>query len=543
MLIFVSDLFVNQYTGGAELTSEALISGSYYPVIKVNSNSVTPELMEKYKDSYWIFGNFSNVPQHSILFAIKNLNYSVIEYDYKFCVYRSIEKHNAIDACNCAQELVGKIVSLFFNSAKHVWFMSEAQKQKYIDKFPFLDKQSTRVLSSVFSKDTLGYIRNIDCENKNNKWIILDSPSWVKGANQAEQHAISNNLEYEKVFNLEYHDFLKKLASSKGVIYLPLGSDTCPRLVIEAKMLGCQLILNDKVQHESEPWFDSQKSVFDYLSSRSDIFWAETEKVWNLDTPKPKATKENKINIIVPLYNVSEWVGKLIDSVKRQNYKNFQCLLINDLSTDDSINIIESKIQDDNRFALIDNKEKKYALGNIVDAISNIQEPDSIYILLDGDDWIPSTEALSHLNNIYSENNCLVTFGSYVYSPAGNRGVEPSAYPEKVVKNNTYREDTWRASHMRSFKGKIWDKINSNCLKDENGNYYLTAYDQAIMLPLLEMAAERAFFIKETMYVYNRQNPNNVDKIKQKIQFETAQEIRRRTKYTRIDDEDFSRKC
>jgi hypothetical protein len=42
------------------------------------------------------------------------------------------------------------------------------------------------------------------------------------------------------------------------------------------------------------------------------------------------------------------------------------------------------------------------------------------------------------------------------------------------------------------------------------------------------------------MYAYNRQNPNNVDKIKQKIQFETAQAIRRRKKYTRIDDEDFS---
>jgi hypothetical protein len=108
------------------------------------------------------------------------------------------------------------------------------------------------------------------------------------------------------------------------------------------------------------------------------------------------------------------------------------------------------------------------------------------------------------------------------------------------VKNNTYRENTWRASHMRSFKGKIWDKINLDCLKDENGNYYSTAYDQAIMLPLLELAAERAFFVKEIMYAYNRQNPNNVDKIKQKIQFETAQAIRRRKKYTRIDDEDFS---
>jgi hypothetical protein len=56
------------------------------------------------------------------------------------------------------------------------------------------------------------------------------------------------------------------------------------------------------------------------------------------------------------------------------------------------------------------------------------------------------------------------------------------------------------------------------------------AYDQAIMLPLLEMSGHRSKYIKETLYVYNKSNPLNVDKIKAEQQYKTAQEIRKKKK-------------
>ena len=37
-----------------------------------------------------------------------------------------------------------------------------------------------------------------------------------------------------------------------------------------------------------------------------------------------------------------------------------------------------------------------------------------------------------------------------------------------------------------------WDKLDQEDLKDQDGNYYKMAYDQAIMLPLLEMAGEKS---------------------------------------------------
>ena len=86
---------------------------------------------------------------------------------------------------------------------------------------------------------------------------------------------------------------------------------------------------------------------------------------------------------------------------------------------------------------------------------------------------------------------------------------------------------------MRSFKTHVWNKIDIEDLKDEDG-FYKMAYDQAIMLPMLEMSRERAEYISEILYVYNRDNPNNVDKVKQQEQYKTAQNIRKKRSYERV---------
>jgi len=48
------------------------------------------------------------------------------------------------------------------------------------------------------------------------------------------------------------------------------------------------------------------------------------------------------------------------------------------------------------------------------------------------------------------------------------------------------------------------------------------------MLPLLEMASDKSYFINDVLYVYNKENPLNVDKIKAKVQYETMLEIRKK---------------
>ena len=287
-IVFVSDLFLSDYTGGAELTSQALIDSSPYKVDCIRSKDVSLAILEKGHDKFWIFGNFAQMNLELIPTIVANMNYSVLEYDYKFCKYRSPEKHRHIEAveCNCAEEMQGKLISTFYHGAKSLWFMSEKQMFRYKEKFPTLNNCS--VLSSVFDESFFEKINSLKSEKDKKGWIVLGSSSWIKGAAAAENWCIENSLEYEVVWGLEYNQLLERLATAEGFVYLPEGGDTCPRMVIEAKLLGCKLHLNDYVEHKDEIWFNTDDDL-DTLS----YLYAARERFWNAI----KSNMEQKLTI------------------------------------------------------------------------------------------------------------------------------------------------------------------------------------------------------------------------------------------------------
>jgi len=279
-IVFVSDLFSSDHLGGAELTTDAIIDSSPYSVFRLHSKDVNETTLQQGMNKFWIFGNFVGMNQNILPTIISNMTYSIVEYDYKYCKYRSHEKHQEIEGnrCNCHNEMHGKMVSAFYFGAKSLWWMSEKQMKIYHDLFPFLSAKKNTVLSSVFDENFFRYTSTLAHEAKDvekNGWIVVDSTSWIKGTQKAVSHCENAGLDYEVIGGLSYPDLLKKLSVAEGLVFLPLGSDTCPRLVLEAKMLGCNLILNDNVQNASEEWFScGDNEIFlNHLYSARERFW------------------------------------------------------------------------------------------------------------------------------------------------------------------------------------------------------------------------------------------------------------------------------
>lgn len=277
-IVFVADMFVEDYVGGAELTTEALITSSPFEVYKLHAKDVTLDLLRQGHEKFWVFGNFTSLNPELIPSLVGNIKYSVLEYDYKFCKFRSIEKHQSVTGkpCDCADNISGKMVSAFYFASMGLWWMSEAQKDRYTDRFPFLNTANNTVLSSVFTPEILGYMKSLRTKyTDRKKWIVLGSDSWIKGASAAETWCKENNKDYEILWNVPYNELLDKLAQSEGFVYLPEGGDTCPRMVIEAKLLGCKLQLNTNVQHASEEWFNTNdlEDIEGYLFNSPKIFW------------------------------------------------------------------------------------------------------------------------------------------------------------------------------------------------------------------------------------------------------------------------------
>ena len=95
--------------------------------------------------------------------------------------------------------------------------------------------------------------------------------------------------------------------------------------------------------------------------------------------------KNRKVSVIVPVYNVEEYVGKCIGSIINQTYTNLEILINNDGSTDSSYEICKSYAEKDNRIRLFSQENK----GLSVARNAMIEKVTGDYILfVDSDDWI-----------------------------------------------------------------------------------------------------------------------------------------------------------
>ena len=66
--------------------------------------------------------------------------------------------------------------------------------------------------------------------------------------------------------------------------------------------------------------------------------------------------QNKKVGVVIPIYNVAEYLRECLDSVINQTYKNLSIVLVNDGSTDnnESLNIAKEYVAKDSRFILID---------------------------------------------------------------------------------------------------------------------------------------------------------------------------------------------
>lgn len=89
------------------------------------------------------------------------------------------------------------------------------------------------------------------------------------------------------------------------------------------------------------------------------------------------------ISIIVPIYNVEEYLKDCLDSIQKQTYQNYDCIMINDGSTDSSREIAETYLVD-SRFRLIN--QGLSAARNT--GFRNLKEESSFVAFVDSDDYI-----------------------------------------------------------------------------------------------------------------------------------------------------------
>lgn len=243
-----------------------------------------------------------------------------------------------------------------------------------------------------------------------------------------------------------------------------------------------------------------------------------------------------KFHIITAMYNVEEWIEENIRFLREQTYADFQVVLVDDMSTDDTVKLVRAAIQGDDRFRLIVNQVKKFKTRNVVEAIEAADPADDdVIVMVDGDDRLAHKDVLKKLESVYRQNDCWMTYGSFCDSQ-GVRFDRCRPYKKSIIKNNRFRHSYWLGFHLKTFKYKLWTRLNmdifrvtddeiksalsravsrlqfrrwyhwkdikSEDLHDASGNFIIRIDDKAFSFAMLEMSGEKACFIDEVLYLF-----------------------------------------
>jgi len=255
---------------------------------------------------------------------------------------------------------------------------------------------------------------------------------------------------------------------------------------------------------------------------------------------------KNKFKIICPSYNNEQWVETHIESILEQTYDNYEVLYIDDASTDDTWKLVNDLVGNDTKFKLIRNDDNKKATYNYVEYLDGfMNDGEEILVHLDGDDWFASPDVLEKLNDAYVKKGWWLSYGHYVdyrndtdidYNPYPQN----SPYPDFIHKYSKYRQDHWRASHMRTYKWFLFRAIDrKDFISKIDNKYFWHAGDLAFAYPCLEMCpTEKIGVLDFPTYVFNvsdgqvarSRERESVDNQKYEI------EIRNKKKYKRVID-------
>jgi alpha(1,3/1,4) fucosyltransferase len=239
--------------------------------------------------------------------------------------------------------------------------------------------------------------------------------------------------------------------------------------------------------------------------------------------------------VVIPSFNNAPWCRRNLESVLNQAYPLFRVIYVDDASTDDTPHLVAQYLADSgtaDRVTFHRNSSRLGPVANIDRAVRSC-DPDTIIVLVDGDDFLAHSHVLTRLDAIYQDPEVWVTWGQFARFPEDGDGF-CAPIPDEIVSANAFRDYPFVSSHLRTFYAGLYQRIRPIDLQDDAGRFFTTAGDVAQMWALHEMAGPHGRFVDEVLYQYNRENPLNDDKLDRVGQVRTEVEIRGKARYGRL---------
>ncbi|MGB3760849.1 MAG: glycosyltransferase family A protein [Rivularia sp. (in: cyanobacteria)] len=210
-----------------------------------------------------------------------------------------------------------------------------------------------------------------------------------------------------------------------------------------------------------------------------------------------------KVSVIVPAYNVSGYIQDALSSLEQQTFADFEALVIDDGSTDDTAAVVQKFCQRDNRFQLL-----KKQNGGLSSARNyGIRHARGEYIaLLDGDDIYHRDKIATHVARLYNQPDVGVVYSA-------SRTIRDDGKPTFIsLSGKPVHSNPMLALLCKNFVGHGSNAVFRRCLISEVGEFdeNLRSWEDVDLWLRIAATQKWGFYREKRVLCYYRVRPSGL---------------------------------
>ena len=227
-----------------------------------------------------------------------------------------------------------------------------------------------------------------------------------------------------------------------------------------------------------------------------------------------------KVSVVVPVYNVEQYLEEALRSLVRQTLHDIEIVVVNDGSTDGSLEIIRRFMENDSRIVLIDKENGGYGKAMNI----GLDRATGEYIgILEPDDYVPLDMYEDLYEAAHAHDLDLVKADFYRFTTDDETGNMQLFYNHLDKDGTHYNQvlDPSQDPSLTKFIMNTWSGIYKKSFLDEHGiRHHETpgaAFQDNGFFWLTFVYARRAMFIDRPYYRNRRDNPNSSVNSREKV--------------------------
>lgn len=200
-----------------------------------------------------------------------------------------------------------------------------------------------------------------------------------------------------------------------------------------------------------------------------------------------------KFSVLIANYNNGKFFKECYDSIIAQDYKNWEAIILDDASTDDSLEVIKKITGNDERFKIYRNEENS-GVGITKSKLIELAEGD-ICGFVDPDDAITPNALSSSIKIFQKQQDVVLTYSKFAKCDENLKILEVPKIAQQVINNSMFFFNCpVNIVHFVCFRKGVYnqtEKMNTEMKIAEDQDLYLKMYEKG-----------KVKFINETNYLY-----------------------------------------